>query len=318
MLTTGAVKVDIDAAGAGHAARCSCTSRPEDGNKGYTPVWNTSCDPATNPAPDYGLSACALTDGTIPPWSPDMSGRVVPTSGRRSTSRRREQTITIPLDEAARAEGRERRSALVAFQTPQDEVQAFDVPITSAQPADVGGTVPATLSLTLGAPAAFGAFTPGIAKDYFATTTATVISTAGDAALSVADPERRAPASWSTARSPAADAAGRARRRHATRVGSSADASRPASGADLQRRGHDRLQAVDRRQRAAAHGDVQQDADVHAVDDQPVEGCTAGAGHRGRRLVERPAHPRSWPFDENLIRSRMREGFSARGAGLDG
>ena len=36
---------------------------------------------------------------------------------------------------------------------------------------DVGGTVPATLSLTLGAPATFGAFTPGVAKDYTATTT---------------------------------------------------------------------------------------------------------------------------------------------------
>ena len=29
----------------------------------------------------------------------------------------------------------------------------------------VGGTVPATLSLTLGAPATFGAFTPGVARD---------------------------------------------------------------------------------------------------------------------------------------------------------
>ena len=49
--------------------------------------------------------------------------------------------------------------------------------------------MPATLSLTLGAPAAtFGAFTPGVAKDYTATTTATVISTAGDAALTVSDP----------------------------------------------------------------------------------------------------------------------------------
>ena len=46
-----------------------------------------------------------------------------------------------------------------------------------------GGTVPATLSLTLGAPATFGAFTPGVAKDYTASTTANVISTAGDAAL---------------------------------------------------------------------------------------------------------------------------------------
>ena len=32
--------------------------------------------------------------------------------------------------------------------------------------APVGGTVPATLALTLGAPAAFGAFTPGVAQDY--------------------------------------------------------------------------------------------------------------------------------------------------------
>ena len=44
----------------------------------------------------------------------------------------------------------------------------------------VGGTVPATLSLSLGAPASFGAFTPGVTR-------ATggddrdVISTAGDA-----------------------------------------------------------------------------------------------------------------------------------------
>ncbi len=56
----------------------------------------------------------------------------------------------------------------------------------------VGGSVPATLSLTLGTPAAFGAFTPGLAKDYTAGTTATVISTAGDAALSVADPSATA------------------------------------------------------------------------------------------------------------------------------
>ena len=53
---------------------------------------------------------------------------------------------------------------------------------------DVGGTVPATLSLTLGAPATFGAFTPGIAKTYTASTTAGVISTAGDATLGVGDP----------------------------------------------------------------------------------------------------------------------------------
>ncbi|MDA0159779.1 amidase family protein [Solirubrobacter ginsenosidimutans] len=61
-------------------------------------------------------------------------------------------------------------------------------PVATAVEGDVGGSVPATLSLTLGAPASFGAFTPGIAKDYTASTTANVISTAGDAALTVSDP----------------------------------------------------------------------------------------------------------------------------------
>ncbi|MDA0179658.1 endo-1,4-beta-xylanase [Solirubrobacter phytolaccae] len=52
----------------------------------------------------------------------------------------------------------------------------------------VGGAVPATLSLTLGAAAAFPPFVPGVENDYTATTTATVLSTAGDATLSVSDP----------------------------------------------------------------------------------------------------------------------------------
>ena len=52
----------------------------------------------------------------------------------------------------------------------------------------VSATVPATLSLTLGAPASFGAFVPGQAKESTASTSANVISSAGDAALSVTDP----------------------------------------------------------------------------------------------------------------------------------
>ncbi len=59
-------------------------------------------------------------------------------------------------------------------------------------PGNVGGSVGATLSLTMGAPPSFGAFTPGVGKDYAAQTTANVISTAGDAALSVADPSSNA------------------------------------------------------------------------------------------------------------------------------
>jgi Tol biopolymer transport system component len=54
-------------------------------------------------------------------------------------------------------------------------------------PASVGGTVPATLSLRLGEAVSLGTFEPGVARDYTATSTATVTSTAGDATLSVLD-----------------------------------------------------------------------------------------------------------------------------------
>ena len=57
-------------------------------------------------------------------------------------------------------------------------------PQTSAT-TPVGGTVPATLSLMLGTIPSFGAFTPGVDRTYETSTTANVISTAGDATLSV-------------------------------------------------------------------------------------------------------------------------------------
>ena len=52
---------------------------------------------------------------------------------------------------------------------------------------NVSGTVPGTLSLTLGPPVNFGAFTAGVARTYEASTDAKVVSTAGEATLSVAD-----------------------------------------------------------------------------------------------------------------------------------
>jgi hypothetical protein len=67
------------------------------------------------------------------------------------------------------------------------DTQVVDPDSTSAS-GGAGGTVPATLSLMLGGAPSFGAFTPGLAKDYMAATTATVLSTAGDGTLSVADP----------------------------------------------------------------------------------------------------------------------------------
>ncbi|MDA0180686.1 FG-GAP-like repeat-containing protein [Solirubrobacter phytolaccae] len=62
----------------------------------------------------------------------------------------------------------------------------YNVVVVATTP--VGGTVPAVLSLSLGAPATFPTFVPGVAREYSAITKATVLTTAGDATLSYSDP----------------------------------------------------------------------------------------------------------------------------------
>ena len=129
----------------------------------------------------------------------------------------------------------------------------------------------------------FGAFTPGVQKDYFATTTATVTSTAGDATLSVADPSRPTPATWSTARSRCP------RRCRPTVLGTTSDDiyapvggsatptslltwAAPVSNAGVTIGFKQPIKAND----ALRTGSYTQDADVHAVDDQPVGMGDAG------------------------------------------
>jgi hypothetical protein len=89
-------------------------------------------------------------------------------------------TTSIPCTGLDTEKVRDDMSALAA--------EFFGAKLASAAGGVVGGTVPATLSLTLGTPATFGAFTPGLEWVYPATSTATVVSTAGEATLSVADP----------------------------------------------------------------------------------------------------------------------------------
>jgi hypothetical protein len=67
-------------------------------------------------------------------------------------------------------------------------VPFFTAKLARAAGGGAGGTVPATLALTVAGPVSFGAFTPGVEREYVATASANVISTAGDAALSVSDP----------------------------------------------------------------------------------------------------------------------------------
>jgi hypothetical protein len=75
-----------------------------------------------------------------------------------------------------------------AVKTTNFNVYDLDTPVGGG----AGGSVPATLSLTLGTAASFGAFVPGVDRTYMASTNATVISSAGDAALTVADPDASA------------------------------------------------------------------------------------------------------------------------------
>jgi hypothetical protein len=63
-----------------------------------------------------------------------------------------------------------------------------DATAPSSTTGTVEGSVPPTLALTLGAPATFGPFLPGVARTYDATTAATVTSSASAATLSVSDP----------------------------------------------------------------------------------------------------------------------------------
>jgi len=109
-------------------------------------------------------------------------GQTFPTVLAASTPNDGSQVVIMPNVTAAKARFKVEAVSNVFF-----DVNHSDFAIVAPPTSTVGGTVPATLILSLGAAPTFGAFTPGVTKDYDATTTATVTSTAGDAALSVAD-----------------------------------------------------------------------------------------------------------------------------------
>ena len=100
------------------------------GEEGQIPVYTTSCSPLESPSPDYGLTACNITDGGYPSWSPDQSGRVQATAEQAITAGT--TTVTIPVTAAQRAKLRADGSAIVSYVTSDDKVQAFDLPLASA------------------------------------------------------------------------------------------------------------------------------------------------------------------------------------------
>ena len=129
-------------------------------------------------------------------WMPKKSAGLLTTSSTRSSSSGGTRPTRVPRRRAT-----SRRSRAPAWPAAASTTPRRLRGLRRRRPGAGRRHVPPTLGLTLGAPATFGAFTPGVAKDYTASTTATVISTAGDAALTVTDPAPRRRATWSTARS---------------------------------------------------------------------------------------------------------------------
>ncbi len=166
----------------------------------------------------------------------------------------------------------------------------------TSTPGTVGGTVPPTLSLSLGAPATFGAFSPGVDRSYDATTTANVVSSAGDATLAVTDAGSTATGSPGErivrARRAAAGAC-RERWRHGQqRLRTAVDDRQPADAADLQRADRqrqrdDRLPSTHRRNAGAADGQLRQDAHVHLVHDDPVRSSAFSSSREPRERARR-------------------------------
>ncbi len=134
--------------------------------------------------------------------------------------------------------------------------------IQTSTPGTVGGTVPPTLSLSLGAPATFGAFTPGVSRTYDASTTANVISTARErgAERRRSEPDgHRPPRQRGVLAAAAAEGQGGRRRRHRRRLRQRRRLGEPDERADVRRAGLERhrdgvVPAGDRRQRRPADG----------------------------------------------------------------
>jgi hypothetical protein len=105
------------------------------------------------------------------------------------------ETIKVPVY-VTRAAGSAQNGTVTLTATSVSDPRRTATAVCGESTGNTGGSVPATLSLSVGAPASFGPFLPGQGREYTATTTADVISTAGDAQLSAPTRTRRTRATW--------------------------------------------------------------------------------------------------------------------------
>ena len=172
------VALDVAAGANGHFDLFEDAGDNTDGASATTPIDYTESTPA-NGAPTSTVKIGAqqgsypgqlaqrtwtlkLHDVTAQPEGVTVNGASTPSSYDAAT-----HTLTVTTGSLSTAS-----ATTIVVTAPQTSVTA-----------PVGGTVPPTLSLTLGAAPSFGAFTPGTERTYTAQTTANVISSAGDATL---------------------------------------------------------------------------------------------------------------------------------------
>jgi hypothetical protein len=89
--------------------------------------------------------------------------------------------------------GKQSATLTVTYADGQVASKTFDVEVPTTVPSTVTANVPTVLGLTLSGSASFPPIVPGTANTYTATTTANVVSSAGNAALTVSDPSTNAP-----------------------------------------------------------------------------------------------------------------------------
>jgi hypothetical protein len=172
------VTLDVAAGANGHFDLFEDTGTNTDGASATTPIDYAEVDPA-NGSPSDTITIGAQ-QGSYPgqlaqrTWTVKLHNVATPpesVSGAASSSYdAASRTLTITT---------------AAKPTSAATTVVVTAPQTNAS-TPIGGSVPATLSLTLGTAPSFGVFTPGVEKTYTAQTTANVISTAGDATLTAA------------------------------------------------------------------------------------------------------------------------------------
>jgi len=89
--------------------------------------------------------------------------------------------------------GTQKVTLTVTYADGQKSTKTIDVEVPTTVPTTVTANVPLVLGLTLSGGATFPAIVPAVANTYSASTSANVVSTAGNAALSVSDPSTTAP-----------------------------------------------------------------------------------------------------------------------------